>query len=277
MSERQVPRPSDQVQAADDDTGPGEAPVSGVRSRKQRGSRSKRRMTLGRRFLYWIGVPIGMLVIRFFWHTCRIVYVDGRANIEDRLLRGETAVICYWHRHQLFCWRYLRQLIDRGARIGWLISASVDGHGPSEIARRMGGGIVFRGSTTSGGTDALRTMCKAIARDHVSPATTPDGPYGPHSVFKPGIVKLAQLSGVPLIPLSYYAERAWVLRTWDRFVIPKPFCRIVMAAGEPVPVPRRLDEAELERIRQQVERELQVLFERARARLQSSAQSAASS
>ena len=129
------------------------------------------------------------------------------SHIEDRLLRGETAVICYWHRHQLFCWRYLRQLIDRGARIGWLISASVDGHGPSEIARRMGGGIVFRGSTTSGGTDALRTMCKSIARDHVSPATTPDGPSGPRSMFKPGIVKLAQLSGAPLIPLSYCAER----------------------------------------------------------------------
>ncbi len=237
MSERQAPRLSEEAQAADDARSV-EQPTSDAPPRKQRGSRSKRRMTLGRRFLYWIGVPIGMLLIRFFWHTCRIVHVDGRANIEDRLLRGETAVICYWHRHQLFCWRYLRQLIDRGARIGWLISASVDGHGPSEIARRMGGGIVFRGSTTSGGTDALRSMCKAIARDHVSPATTPDGPYGPHSVFKPGIVKLAQLSGAPLIPLSYYAERAWVLRTWDRFVIPKPFCRIVMAAGEPVPVPQ---------------------------------------
>ena len=276
MNEQEAPQASEEVQAADDARSVSE-PASGARSRKQRGSRSKRRMTVGRRFLYWIGVPIGMLVIRFFWHTCRIVHVDGRSHIEDRLLRGETAVICYWHRHQLFCWRYLRQLIDRGARIGWLISASVDGHGPSEIARRMGGGIVFRGSTTSRGTDALRAMCKSIARDHVSPATTPDGPYGPHSVFKPGIVKLAQLSGAPLIPLAYCAERAWVLRTWDRFVIPRPFCRIVMAAGEPVPVPRRLDEPEMERLRQQLERELQVLFERARARLQSSAQSAVSS
>ncbi len=276
MSERQAPQGAE-TQGSVDQSSLGEAPTSGARPRKRRGSHSKRRMTLGRRFLYWIAVPIGMLVLRFFWYTCRIVYVDGRAHIEDRLLRGETAVICYWHRHQLFCWRYLRQLIDRGARIGWLISASVDGHGPSEMARRMGGGIVFRGSTTSGGTDALRTMCKAIARDHVSPATTPDGPSGPRSMFKPGIVKLAQLSGAPLIPLSYYAEHAWVLRTWDRFVIPRPFCRIVVSAGEPVSVPRRLDESELERLRLQLERELQALFERARARLQSSAQSAASS
>ncbi len=246
-------------------------------TRRSGGSRSQRRMTWGRRLLYSIGVPIGMMLIRAFWLTCRIVQVEGRALLEPRLLRGEPAVICYWHRHQLFCWRYLRQLIDRGARIGWLISASVDGHGPSEIARRMGGGIVFRGSTTSGGTDALRSMCKAIARDHVSPATTPDGPYGPRSVFKPGIVKLAQLSGVPLIPVSYCADRAWVLRTWDRFVIPKPFCRIVMAVGEPVPVPRRADAQELEHLRARLERDLQQLFELARSRLQSSAQSAGSS
>ena len=246
-------------------------------TRRSGGSRSQRRMTWGRRFLYWIGVPIGMTLIRAFWLTCRIVHVEGRAHLEPRLLRGEPAVICYWHRHQLFCWRYLRQLIDRGARIGWLISASVDGHGPSEIARRMGGGIVFRGSTTSGGTDALRSMCKAIARDHVSPATTPDGPYGPRSVFKPGIVKLAQLAGVPLIPVSYCADRAWVLRTWDRFVIPKPFCRIVMAVGEPVPVPRRADAQELEQLRARMELDLQRLFELARSRFQSSAQSAGSS
>jgi hypothetical protein len=236
--------------------------------RARSGSRSQRRMTFGRRLVYWIGVPLGILLIRFFWYTCRIVEVDGRSNIEGRLLKGEPAVLCYWHRHQLFCWRYLRQLIGRGARIGWLISASVDGHGPSEIARRIGGGIVFRGSTTSGGTDALRAMCKAIARDHISPATTPDGPYGPHSVFKPGIVKLAQLAHVPLIPLSYCASRAWVLRTWDRFVIPKPFCRIVMAVGDPVLVPRRVDETELEGIRGHMEQELQRLFEVARARLQ---------
>ena|SRR5882672_2055092 len=245
--------------------------------RKGRGSRSQRRMTWGRRFLYWIGVPLGMFVLRAFWFTCRIVHVEGRAHIEERMLRRDPAVICYWHRHQLFCWRYLRLLIDRGARIGWLISASVDGHVPSEMARRMGGGIVFRGSSTSGGSDALRTMCKAIARDHVSPATTPDGPSGPRSVFKPGIVKLAQLAAVPLIPMSYYADRAWVLRTWDRFVIPKPFCRIVIAAGEPIPVPRRLDEQELEQLRQRVEREVQQLFFVARGCLQSSAQSAASS
>lgn len=238
-----------------------------ARRSARRGSRSSRRLGWGRRLLYRIAVPVGMLLIRFFWHTCRIVRIEGAARIEDRLLRGEPAVICYWHRHQLICWRYLRELIDRGARVGWLISASVDGEVPSEIARRMGGGTVFRGSTTSRGAEALRIMCKAIARNRLSPATTPDGPYGPRSVFKPGIIKIAQLSGAPLLPISYCADRAWVLKTWDRFVLPKPFCRIVIAVGEPVPVARRLDEAAAVQIQRQMEQALAALFEQARSSL----------
>lgn len=215
-----------------------------------------------------------MGIIRLFWLTCRIVRIEGASHLEDRVLAGKPVVICYWHRHQLFCWRYLRQLIDRGARIGWLISASVDGEGPSEIARRMGGGTVFRGSTTSRGAEALRTMCKAIMRNGTSPATTPDGPYGPHSVFKPGVIKIAQLAGVPLVPVAYFANHAWVLKTWDRFVIPRPFCRIVIAVGEPVAVPRHLDDAGMEELQRRMERILEELYQQARVR---SAQSSGSS
>ena len=247
------------------DSGLGAQPAR--RRPARRGSRSKRRLTWGRRQLYRIAVPIGMLIIQIFWKTCRIVRVEGAAHIESRLLGGEPAVICYWHRHQLLCWSYLRRLIDRGARIGWLISASVDGEAISDIARRMGGGIVFRGSSTSKGAEALRTMSKAIAHDGISPATTPDGPYGPRSVFKPGIVKIAQLSGVPLLPIAYCASHAWVLKTWDRFVIPRPFCRVVIAVGEPVSVPRRLDPVATEQIQQRMERVLEALFQQARAAL----------
>lgn len=247
---------------------------SAPRVGRGRGSRSSRRLTWGRKLLYWIAVPIGMLIIQIFWRTCRIVRVEGSRHLEDRVLHGKPVVICYWHRHQLLCWSYLRKLIDRGARIGWLISASVDGEAIADIARRMGGGIVFRGSSTSGGAEALRTMCKAITRNGLSPAMTPDGPYGPRSEFKPGIVKIAQLSGAPLLPLAYCADRAWVLKTWDRFVVPKPFCRIVIAVGEPIEVPRRLDEAGTERIQRRMERALEELFQQAR-RL--SAQSAGSS
>jgi lysophospholipid acyltransferase (LPLAT)-like uncharacterized protein len=263
VTERAEDSSAQEAEADAGDSGP--SPIAAERP-VRRGSRSKRRLSRGRRLVYRIAVPIGMLIIRFFWATCRIVRVEGN---EAHLLHGPT-VICYWHRHQLLCWRFLTRLFERGLRVGWLISASVDGEAISEIARRMGGGVVFRGSTTAKGAEAVRGIYRAITRDRLSPVVTPDGPYGPRSVFKPGVVKIAQLSGVPLVPISYCASHAWVLKTWDRFVVPRPFCRVVVAVGEPVAVPRRLDEAGTIQIKERMERSLEDLFQQARAALRTS-------
>jgi lysophospholipid acyltransferase (LPLAT)-like uncharacterized protein len=75
-------------------------------------------------------------------------------------------------------------------------------------------------------------------------------------------VLLAQLSGRPMIPLSFAASRAWKIK-WDRFVIPKPFSRIVIAVGEPVYVPKGLDAAGLERLELDMERRLRAVFQEA--------------
>jgi lysophospholipid acyltransferase (LPLAT)-like uncharacterized protein len=252
----------------DQDAASDATPAARAKRPARRGSRSQRRLSWGRRLVYWIAVPIGQGLIHFFWATCRIVRVEGAANVDKLLLGGKPAVICYWHRHQLMAWRFLTRLLKHGLRAGWLISASVDGEAISEIARRMGGGLVFRGSSTSKGAEAVRSICKGILRDGVSPVITPDGPRGPRSVFKPGVVKIAQLSGAPLVPIAWYANHAWVLDTWDRFVVPVPFCRVVVAVGEGIPVPRQLDEAATSEIAGRMERDLESLFQQARKSLQ---------
>jgi lysophospholipid acyltransferase (LPLAT)-like uncharacterized protein len=220
-------------------------------------------MTSRRRLLYRIAVPVGMGIMRFFWATCRIVRVDGDGALEARIAAKQPVVFCYWHRHQLLIWSYLRGLIHRGTKIGWLISASVDGEVPTSIARVLGGGIIFRGSTTSRGSEALRAIYKGVRGDGISVAVTPDGPYGPRSRFKPGVIKMAQLSGVPLVPLAYAVRRAWVLRTWDRFVIPWPFSRVIVAVGQPVEVPRGMSDADTDAMQRSLEEELESLFQRA--------------
>jgi lysophospholipid acyltransferase (LPLAT)-like uncharacterized protein len=251
-----------------------ETPPAGIdvarkrRIRNRSRKRSQRRMTWQRKLLYRIAIPTGIAILRFFWATCRIERVIGGGYVESQVLVGKPLVFCYWHRHQLFCWKYLRQLIDRGAKIGWLISASVDGEVPAGMAKVFGGGIVFRGSTTAGGSEALRAICKAIRLEGISTATTPDGPYGPRSEFKPGVVKMAQLSGAPLLPLAYAARRGWVLRTWDRFVVPKPFTRIVVAAGEPVDVPRDCDDECVHALQRRMEHELEAAYQAAAAAVQ---------
>jgi lysophospholipid acyltransferase (LPLAT)-like uncharacterized protein len=128
------------------------------------------------------------------------------------------------------------------------------------------GGEVIRGSSTHTGARALRDYYQALAHEGVSPAITPDGPRGPPWKFKPGAVLLAQLSGRPMIPLSYAASRAWKIN-WDRFVIPWPLSRIAIAVGEPVYVAKGLDAAGLERLQIEMERRLEELFHAAKGAL----------
>ena len=233
---------------------------------RSRGSRSSRRLTAGRRLLYRIAIPLAVGAIRLYWWVCRVRIV-GAESLDARLAAHDPSILCYWHRHQIFCWSYIRSRILRGARVGWLISGSVDGEVPTGVARAIGGGLVFRGSSTSGGAEALRAMVRAVKRDKVTMATTPDGPRGPEAVFKEGIVKLAQISGAPIVPIAWAARRAWVLRTWDHFVLPKPFTRIVTAVGDPIYVPRDADAAELESLRLRAQDAVQSLFKTAQAQL----------
>ena len=233
---------------------------------RRRGSRSSRRLTPLRRALYRIAIPLGVWTIRLYWMLCRVRIIAAEP-LDARLAAHDPSILCYWHRHQLFCWYYIRSRIKRGARVGWLISGSVDGEVPSGIARAIGGGLVFRGSTTSGGAEALRGMYRAVKRDRVTMATTPDGPRGPEALFKLGIVKLAQLSGAPLVPIAFAAQRVWTFRSWDHFVLPKPFTRLVIAVGAPIAVPRSADEAQIEALRLAAQDALEALFKTARSYL----------
>ena len=128
------------------------------------------------------------------------------------------------------------------------------------------GAEVIRGSSTHTGARALRDYYQALTHAGLSPAMTPDGPRGPVWKFKPGAVLLAQLSQRPIIPLAYAASRAWKIK-WDRFVIPKPFSRVVIAIGEPVYVSKGLDAAALNRLQSEMELRLKSLYATAAAAL----------
>jgi lysophospholipid acyltransferase (LPLAT)-like uncharacterized protein len=229
-------------------------------------TRSGRRMTPARRLLYAIAVPVGVGLIRMWWRLCRVVRVEGIQHLEEALARAPSLVPCYWHQHQLYCGKFLVEQRSRGLAPGWLISPSVDGELGAMVVRRFGGAVI-RGSSTHTGARALRDYYHALVRDNVSPVITPDGPRGPRFKFKPGALLLAQMSGRPILPMSYAASRAWLIK-WDRFVIPVPFARIAIAIGAPCYVPRVTDAASLERLQRQMEEELKRLYGIARAALE---------
>jgi hypothetical protein len=232
----------------------------------ERQTRSGRRLTAGRRFLYQVLAPVGVWLLHLVWRWSRVVSIAGTEHITQSLARAPSFIPVYWHQHQLFCVKHLLALRSAGVKLGFLISPSVDGEIGAMLVRRMGAEVI-RGSSSHTGARALRDYYQALARDQVSPAITPDGPRGPPWKFKPGAVLLAQLSQRPIIPMAYAASRAWKIK-WDKFVIPKPLARIAIAIGEPVYVPKGLDAAGLERYQAEMETRLKSLFVAAKKALE---------
>jgi hypothetical protein len=229
-------------------------------------TRSGRRLSAGRLFLYRMIVPVGLALVRAVWGSARVVSIAGTEHIAAALVRAPSFIPVYWHQHQLFCVKYLLTLRAMGVKLGFLISPSVDGELGAMIVRSLGAEVI-RGSSTHTGARALRDYYQALSRDNVSPAITPDGPRGPPWKFKPGAVLLAQLSQRPIIPMAYAASRAWKIK-WDSFVIPQPLARIAIVVGEPLYVPKGLDAAGLERLQTEMEGRLKSLYLQAKIALE---------
>jgi lysophospholipid acyltransferase (LPLAT)-like uncharacterized protein len=219
---------------------------------------SSRRLTFARRLLYRLLVPVVSLTAELMWRTAHLTVV-GEAGLSEAVAKHGTVIPVCWHQHLLICARYL--VAGRIAQLkpGFLISPSVDGEAPSMLAHRYGAQVI-RGSSTYTGTRAIRHLCKALAREQLSPLITPDGPRGPRFEFKAGALLVAQLSGAPIVPLAYAARPVRVLRTWDKFVLVPPFARIIVAVGTPLYVPRELDEAQREALRMEMQRRMRETY-----------------
>ena len=229
-------------------------------------TRGNRRLTRGRLLLYRFAVVVAWYLVRFFWATCRVRATPGIERARAAVRESRSVIPVYWHQHMLFGVRALLDMRDDGLKIGFLISPSVDGTAPALLVGKIGGHVI-RGSSTHTGARALRDYYETIVRQEISPALTPDGPKGPLHEFKPGAVMLAQLTGKPILPVSVAASHAFRFPTWDRFELPLPFSRVVIAYGEPVKMPRGIDAESLARLQQEMAGRLQALQQEARAGL----------
>ena len=126
-----------------------------------------------------------------------------------------------------------------------MTSRSLDGEYIARVIRRFGF-LPVRGSSSRGGQRALLEMNTLVGQGH-GVAFTIDGPRGPRFVAKRGPVLLARMSGAAITPFYVAVEKAWVLNTWDRLMVPKPFSRIHVRAGAKIFVPADADDAALER------------------------------
>ena len=142
-----------------------------------------------------------------------------------------------------------------------MISRSKDGEIIARAAEIMGLKTV-RGSITRGGASATLELIERIKQGD-NGAITVDGPKGPNRKVKKGIIEIAKITGVPIVPITWYSPSKGYLKlkTWDEFRFPL-FCRkLLMYYGEPIYVSPDADENEIERMRQLLEDRMKEQYE----------------
>jgi lysophospholipid acyltransferase (LPLAT)-like uncharacterized protein len=155
---------------------------------------------------------------------------------------GAPVIVAFWHERlslMPMLWLQARRSADgqgSRARAHVLVSRHRDGQFIGAVVSRFALDVVL-GSSSRGGAKGLRILLNLLASgDHI--AITPDGPRGPRRTAAPGVAQLAALSGVPVLPCAAQTTRRWVLPTWDRMVVPKPFGRGVVVCLPTITVPR---------------------------------------
>jgi len=213
----------------------------------------------GRTFPWWLepAAAAGALLVRVLGATWRVDR-SGLSALDAAIAGGQRCIFAFWHARLLpLVWTH------RGRGIAVLVSRHRDGELITRIIERLGF-VTGRGSSTRGGEEGLMDML-SLAEEGRLLAITPDGPRGPAGRMKPGLVFLASKSGLPIVPVATASRRSRVLRSWDRFRIPHPFTRVVVAYGDPIAVPRGLEGEALEAWRARVEKALIAHTERVAA------------
>lgn len=195
---------------------------------------------------------LGSLYIRFVYLTGRWTVVNG-GHADGLWDQGKPFILAFWHGRILMMpksWRAsvpIHMLISQH-RDGQLIARTVSHFGIDTVA----------GSTTRGGSAALRAMLKFLKNGECV-GITPDGPKGPRMRASMGIINVAKLAGVPILPATFSTSRRRLLGSWDRFAVALPFSRGVFIWGDSIAVTRDASEEQLESARQAVEAELNAI------------------
>ncbi|HSW15165.1 MAG TPA: lysophospholipid acyltransferase family protein [Solimonas sp.] len=185
---------------------------------------------------------LGYLVVRLLASTYRFRAADGQGS--HLLGRSQGYVLATWHQN-LFA-----GILAQSARTHCVIvSRSGDGDPVTYLCEKLGHRVVRgssrRGDRDKGGKQAKDEMIEVL-RGGTPGAVTVDGPSGPAHQVKPGIIEMARLTGVPVVPYLTLPRRYWSFPSWDAFRLPKPFTRIDVCYGTPITVPAELSAAEFD-------------------------------
>jgi lysophospholipid acyltransferase (LPLAT)-like uncharacterized protein len=214
------------------------------------------RFTLRQRIILRIIIAIGYGFIRLIGPTLRVCI--SREEGAQPTVGQRPLVLNFWHAGIIPA-----TYLFRNAGIRVMSSNSYDGEYMGRIIHKFGF-VAVKGSSSRNAVRALLGLRRAL-QEGWAVAFSLDGPRGPRYKVKPGPVALARSSGVPLSTFHIAVEHAWVLNTWDRLIIPKPFSRVLLRFGKLIPVPADASDADLEGYQQELQDSLDRISEFAEA------------
>ncbi len=204
--------------------------------------------SIGQKFTGFLFYFITNLIAR----SIRWQYFE-QSNITTIFDNKHKYIFCCWH-NKLFLGPHL---LPRNRVINALQSSHSDGMITSIAFKYLGMNVIL-GSSKKGGMQAFRKMIKRLQLGE-SIAITPDGPKGPKEQVKEGIIKLAQISNTPIIPLVWTTKKFKTINSWDNFVLPYPFSKGIYCYGKPIKIKKNININQFELERQNLENELKRL------------------
>jgi len=196
-------------------------------------------------------IPCAHYLIRAYFFLIKVRAVNEDMALQH-LKNGGKMIAAIWHQRIMIALGYARRF--GGYEPSVMISRSRDGDMIADVYSCFNFRPV-RGSSSRGGKKALAAMIEDLVQNQMAVHVL-DGPRGPKGVIKPGLIVMAQLSRVPIFPFYISVNRAWVLNSWDRTLIPKPFSTITVRWDEPIYVPEQLDDTTFESTRKQIEQHM---------------------
>ncbi|MEP3484305.1 MAG: lysophospholipid acyltransferase family protein [Sneathiella sp.] len=177
---------------------------------------------------------IGWIAAAYIW----LVYKTGRWQVlnaeaaQDYIQNSKPFILAFWHGRLLL----MPTLMEKNVKAHVLISHHGDGEIIARAIRHWRLDSI-RGSSSKGALPAIKEILKVIRRNEIA-VITPDGPRGPRMRVQDGVMRIAAMSGVPVIPASFSASGGKRLSSWDHFLVARPFSKGVIIWGDPVHVPR---------------------------------------
>lgn len=195
------------------------------------------------------GRILGLAAVLFYRalvFTWRIEVRETTA-LQQQLKAQESFAVAHWHGDELGILFLLRRY-----HIACMISQSEDGSIMAQAARLLGAEVV-RGSSSRGATAGLKALIRATRRGR-RPSLAVDGPKGPIYKVKPGIFEISRLLSLPIHPISVACDRSWKFeKSWNKTFLPKPFARVVVQWGEPLPAVAKTEDPRSAELAQRLE------------------------